>query len=84
MPSAEPDRVRAEIEDSLAIPADDAVLASGKTGQGITDLLESVVYNVPSPTGNPNASLRGLIFDSFFDPYRGVVALVKVEDGYIK
>lgn len=81
LPSAEPDRVRAEIEDSLAIPADDAVLASGKTGQGITDLLESVVYNVPSPTGNPNASLRGLIFDSFFDPYRGVVALVKVEDG---
>ena len=81
LPSAEPERVRAEIEDSLAIPADDAVLASGKTGQGITDLLESVVYNVPSPTGNPGAPLRGLIFDSFFAPYRGVVALVKVEDG---
>ncbi|MDO4841543.1 MAG: translation elongation factor 4 [Phoenicibacter congonensis] len=81
LPSAEPERVREEIEESLAIPADDAVLASGKTGAGITDLLESVVYNVPAPTGRPDAPLRGLIFDSYFDAYRGVVALVKVEDG---
>ena len=81
LPSAEPERVREEIEESLAIPADDAVLASGKTGVGITDLLESVVYNVPAPTGNPESPLRGLIFDSYFDAYRGVVALVKVEDG---
>ena len=81
LPAAEPERVRAEIEDSLAIPADDAVLASGKTGEGIKDLLESVVYNVPAPTGNANAPLRALIFDSYFDAYRGVVALVKVVDG---
>ena len=81
LPAAEPERVRAEIEDSLAIPADDAVLASGKTGEGITDLLEAVVYNVSAPTGNPNAPLRALIFDSYFDAYRGVVALVKVVDG---
>ena len=81
LPAAEPERVRSEIEDSLAIPADDAVLASGKTGEGITDLLEAVVYNVPAPTGNPNAPLRALIFDSYFDAYRGVVALVKVVDG---
>ncbi|WP_165060245.1 translation elongation factor 4 [Adlercreutzia sp. ZJ154] len=83
LPAAEPERVRADIEDSLAIPADDAVLASGKTGQGIHDLLESVVYNIPSPTGNPNASLRALIFDSFFDAYRGVVALIRVIDGHV-
>ena len=81
LPAAEPERVRAEIEDSLAIPADDAVLASGKTGEGITDLLEAVVYNVPAPTGKQDAPLRALIFDSYFDAYRGVVALVKVVDG---
>lgn len=81
LPAAEPERVRAEIEDSLAIPADDAVLASGKTGEGIKDLLESVVYNVPAPKGDEDAPLRALIFDSYFDSYRGVVALVKVVDG---
>ena len=81
LPSAEPERVRAEIEDALAIPADDAVLASGKTGQGVHDLLEAIVYNIPAPTGNADAPLRALIFDSYFDPYRGVVALVRVVDG---
>ena len=75
LPSAEPERVKAEIEDGLAIPADDAVLASGKTGVGVHDLLEAVVYNIPAPQGN------ALIFDSYFDPYRGVVALVRVVDG---
>ena len=81
LPSAEPERVKAEIEDGLAIPADDAVLASGKTGVGVHDLLEAVVYNIPAPRGNADAPLRALIFDSYFDPYRGVVALVRVEDG---
>lgn len=84
LPAAEPERVRAEIEDALAIPADDAVLASGKTGVGVHDLLESVVYNIPAPTGDPNAPLRALIFDSYFDPYRGVVALIRVVDGSIR
>jgi len=84
LPAAEPERVRAEIEDSLAIPADDAVIASGKTGDGVHDLLESVVYNVPAPEGNPKAPLRALIFDSYFDPYRGVVALIRIVDGAIK
>ena len=84
LPSADPERVRAEIEDALAIPADDAVLASGKTGQGIHDLLESIVYNIPAPTGEATAPLRALIFDSYFDPYRGVVALIRVVDGCIK
>lgn len=84
LPSADPERVRAEIEDALAIPADDAVLASGKTGVGVHDLLEAVVYNIPAPTGDANAPLRALIFDSYFDPYRGVVALVRLVDGSMK
>ena len=84
LPSADPERVRAEIEDALAIPADDAVLASGKTGVGVHDLLEAVVYNIPSPTGDANAPLRALIFDSYFDPYRGVVALVRIVDGSMR
>ena len=81
LPAAEPERVRAEIEEGLAIPADDAILASGKTGEGIHDLLESIVYNIPAPEGDPDAPLRALIFDSYFDAYRGVVALVRVIDG---
>ena len=84
LPAAEPDRVREEIEDGLAIPADDAVLASGKTGEGIHDLLEKVVYDIPAPSGDPNAPLRALIFDSYFDAYRGVVALVRIVDGSMR
>ena len=84
LPSADPERVRAEIEDALAIPADDAVLASGKTGVGVHDLLEAVVYNIPAPTGDANAPLRALIFDSYFDPCRGVVALVRIVDGSMR
>lgn len=83
LPAAEPERVREEIEEGLAIPADDAILASGKTGVGIHDLLESIVYNVPAPQGDEQAPLRALIFDSYFDAYRGVVALIRVVDGSI-
>ncbi len=67
LPAADPERVKAEIEDGLAIPADDAILASGKTGAGVHDLLEAVVYNIPAPTGDADAPLRALIFDSYFD-----------------
>ncbi|MEG0302397.1 MAG: translation elongation factor 4 [Gordonibacter sp.] len=84
LPAAEPERVREEIEEGLAIPADDAVLASGKTGVGVHDLLEAVVYNIPAPVGDAEAPLRALIFDSYFDAYRGVVALVRVVDGSMK
>ena len=84
LPAAEPERVRAEIEDGLAIPADDAVLASGKTGVGVHDLLESIVYNIPHPEGDPDAPLSALIFDSYFDAYRGVVALVRIVNGSMK
>ena len=83
LPAAEPERVRGQIEESIAVPADDAVLASAKTGEGIHDLMESIVYNIPAPKGDEKAPLRALIFDSFFDSYRGVVALVRVVDGKI-
>ena len=83
LPSADPERVRGEIEEGLAIPADDAILASAKTGQGVHDLLEAVVARIPAPVGDREAPLRALIFDSYFDPYRGVVALIRVVDGTI-
>ena len=84
LPAAEPERVRQEIEDGLAIPADDAVLASGKTGEGVHDLLESIVYTIPHPEGDPDAPLSALIFDSYFDAYRGVVALVRIINGSMR
>ena len=84
LPAAEPERVREEIEEGLAIPADDAILASGKTGQGVHDLLESIVYNIPHPEGDPEAPLSALIFDSYFDAYRGVVALVRIVNGSLR
>lgn len=84
LPSAHPDEVKTEIEDDLAIPADDAVCVSGKTGEGIHDLLESIVFLIPPPKGDPNAPLKALILDSYFDEYRGVVATVRVFDGSIK
>ncbi len=84
LPAAEPERVRGEIEDGLAIPADDAVLASGKTGEGVHDLLEAIVYNIPHPEGDADAPLSALIFDSYFDAYRGVVALVRIVNGSMR
>ena len=84
LPSAHPDEVKVEIEDDLAIPADDAVCVSGKTGEGIHDLLEAIVYLVSPPKGDANAPLKALILDSYFDEYRGVVATVRVFDGSIR
>ncbi|BFK38747.1 translation elongation factor 4 [Collinsella sp. i05-0019-G5] len=84
LPSAHPDEVKTEIEDDLAIPADDAVCVSGKTGEGIHDLLESIVFLISPPKGDANAPLKALILDSYFDEYRGVVATVRVFDGSIK
>ncbi|MBF4509083.1 MAG: elongation factor 4 [Aeromicrobium sp.] len=81
LPAADPERVKHEIEEGLAIPADEAVLASGKTGEGVRDALEAVVRLVPPPTGDAGAPLKALIFDSYFDTYRGVVALVRIVDG---
>ena len=84
LPSAHPDEVKEEIEEDLAIPADDAVCVSGKTGEGIHDLLEAIVFLVSPPTGDPDAPLKALILDSYFDEYRGVVATVRVFDGCIR
>ncbi len=84
LPSAHPEEVKQEIEDDLAIPAEDAVLVSGKTGEGIHDLLESIVYLISPPKGDASAPLKALILDSYFDEYRGVIATVRVFDGQIK
>lgn len=84
LPAADPERVRAEIEEGLAIPADEAILTSGKSGVGVHDLLEAIVERIPAPQGDANAPLKALIFDSYFDAYRGVVALIRVVDGSIK
>jgi len=83
LPAADPERARHEIEEALAIPAEDAVLTSAKTGEGVRDVLEAVIKRVPPPEGDPEAPLSALIFDSYFDAYRGVVALIRVIDGAI-
>ena len=84
LPSAEPDRVKAEIEKRIGVPADNALLVSAKTGLGIDDLLEAIVKQVPPPSGSPDNPLKALIFDSYYDSYRGVVMLVRIKDGKIK
>ena len=84
LPAAEPEKVKREIEDIIGLPADDAVLASAKNGIGIEDILEAIVHRIPSPNYDENAPLKALIFDSYFDDYRGVITYVKVLDGNIK
>ncbi len=81
LPNADLDNARSEIEDVIGIDATDAIPCSAKTGVGIDDILEAVVAHVPAPKGNPNAPLRAMIIDSWFDPYVGVVMLVRVVDG---
>ena len=84
LPSAEPDRVKAEIEDTIGLDTSAAVLASAKTGLGIKEVLDAVVAYIPPPEGDPEAPLRALIFDSYFDPYKGVIANVRIKEGTIK
>ena len=84
LPSADPERVRNEIEEVIGLDASDAVLASAKAGIGIEDILEQVVELVPPPQGDPSAPLKALIFDSLYDAYRGVVAYIRVVDGSVK
>jgi len=84
LPSAEPDRVIAEIEDIIGIPAHDALRCSAKTGEGVDDVLEAVISRIPPPKGDPAAPLSALIIDSWFDNYVGVVMLVRVMDGTLK
>ena len=84
LPSAEPDRVVAEIEDVIGIEAEDAPRISAKTGLNIEDVLEAIVAKVPAPKGDPNAPLQALIFDSVYDSYKGVIVFFRVKEGTIK
>ncbi|MEO8099612.1 MAG: translation elongation factor 4 [Acidobacteriota bacterium] len=84
LPSAEPERIREQIEQLIGLDASAALLISAKTGLGIEDVLEAVVHLVPPPKGSPEDPLRALIFDSWFDPYRGVIILARVIDGRLR
>ncbi len=84
LPSADPERVKQEIEDVIGLDASEAVLASAKAGIGIKEILEQVVQKVPAPTGDPDQPLKALIFDSHYDPYKGVIVYVRVIDGSIR
>lgn len=84
LPSADPERVRQEIEDVIGIDTSNVVLASAKEGIGIKEILEMIVRDVPAPKGDPEAPLQALVFDSFYDPYRGIIPLIRVKNGTIK
>ncbi len=84
LPSAEPEKAREQIEQVVGIPADDAVLTSAKMGIGIDELLERIVRDIPPPQGDPAAPLKALLFDSWYDPYRGVTSLVRIVDGKLE
>jgi GTP-binding protein LepA len=84
LPSAEPDRIKEQIENIIGLDTSDAVLASAKTGIGIEEILEAIIKKVPAPKGDKNAPLKALIFDSWYDSYRGVIVLFRVIEGTIK
>ncbi|PEY44386.1 elongation factor 4 [Bacillus cereus] len=84
LPSADPERVRQEVEDVIGLDASEAVLASAKAGIGIEDILEQIVEKVPAPEGDPEEPLQCMIFDSLYDPYRGVIAYIRVVNGTVK
>ncbi len=84
LPSAEPERVKAEIEDVIGIPADTAPLISAKTGVNVEEVLERIVTDIPAPKGDVNAPLTALVFDSYYDPYKGVVVYFRVMSGRLK
>jgi GTP-binding protein LepA len=84
LPAADPERVKQEIEDIIGIDAHDAVLASAKEGIGTHEILEEIVKKIPPPVGNPDAPLKALLFDSWYDQYQGVIILVRIFDGTLK
>lgn len=84
LPSADPDRVKLEIEDVIGLPTDNAALVSGKTGIGIEDLLESIIKYIPAPKGDIKSPLKALIFDSHYDDFRGVITYIRIMEGTLK
>lgn len=84
LPSADPLRVKQQIEDVIGLDASEAVETSGKTGQGVKDLLEAVVQKLPAPKGDETAPLKALLIDSWYDPYLGVIILIRIKDGVLK
>ncbi len=84
LPSADPERVKKEIEDVIGLDTSNAIECSAKTGQGIDEILEAIVTDIPAPEGDAAAPLRALIFDSYFDSYKGVIAHIRVKEGRIK
>ena len=84
LPATDPERVRQEVEDVIGLDASEAVLASAKAGIGIEDILEQIVEKVPAPTGDPDAPLQALIFDSVYDAYKGVIISIRVINGTVK
>ena len=84
LPSADPERVKQQIEDVIGLDTSDAVETSGKTGVGVPDLLEAIVQRLPAPKGDENAPLKALLIDSWYDPYLGVIILVRIHDGVLK
>lgn len=84
LPSADPDRVKKEIEDGIGLDASEAILTSAKTGEGIDEILEKIVEEIPAPEGDENSPLQALIFDSYFDPYKGAVARIRLMSGKIE
>ncbi len=84
LPAAEPERVIRQIEEVLGLPQEEVILASAKEGVGVREILEAIVERIPPPQGNPDGPLKALIFDSYYDPYRGAVAFVRLFDGEVK
>jgi GTP-binding protein LepA len=84
LPGAQPDEARRQIQDIVGLDASGAILASAKEGRGVKEILEAIVHRLPPPTGDPDAPLKALIFDSWYDPYRGVVILTRIIDGVMK
>ena len=84
LPSAQPDEAKRQIEDIIGLDSSTSILASAKEGTGVKDILEAIIARLPPPIGDPDAPLKALIFDSWFDPYRGVVIVARVIDGVLR
>ena len=84
LPAADPERCKEELERVLGLAASEVLSISAKTGEGIAELLDAVIERIPAPTGDPNAPLRALIFDSYYDQYRGVISSIRIKEGTLR